>query len=193
VISIVTEHNPVGRPSREPKPKRITVKWVVQAEPVVRNETRIDQQRQKEETFCLLTNVAPDVLNSREVLIQYKGQSKVEHLFSVLKSPLLASTLFLEKPERIEAMMTIFYFSVLMHGILQLISRTRIASCKEPPRLGPENRPLIRPRSDTMLNILALFEIISEGDAVSLRCKLPDRAPHLELILFLVNFDPSKI
>jgi len=28
------------------------------------------------------------------------------------------------------------YFSVLMHGLLQLISRSRIADCEEPPRLG---------------------------------------------------------
>jgi len=66
-------------------------------------------------------------------------------------------------------MMTLLYFSVLMHGILQLISRTRIATCEEPPRLGPENRPLIRPKSETTLSILALFEIISKGDAVSIR------------------------
>jgi transposase len=193
VVPSVTEHNQVGRPPREPKPKQVTVKWVVQVGPIVQNEARINKQRQKDESFCLLTNVAPDILDSRDVLLKYKGQSKLEHLFSVLKSPLLASTLFLEKPERIEAMMTVFYFSVLMHGILQVISRARIATCEEPPRLGPENRPLIRPRSDTMLSILALFEIISEGEAVSLRSKVPERASHLELILFLVNFDPSKI
>ena len=99
----------------------------------------------------------------------------------------------MEKVERIEAMMTLLYFSVLMHGLLQLISRARIATCDEPPRLGPENRPLVRPRSDTMLNILALFEFVSEGDAISMRSKMPERRAQLELIFYLVNFDPTAL
>ena len=117
----------------------------------------------------------------------------MEHNFSVLKMPLLASTLFLELPERIEAMMTLLYFSVLMHGILQLISRIRIAACKEAPRLGPENRPLIRPTSETMLNILALFEIVTKEDTVSIRSKMPERRAQLELLLSLIDFNSTSI
>ena len=193
VVSSVTEKALVGRPSREPKPKQVTVNWAVQAGPIVQNEARIEKKRQKDESFCLLTNIDPDTMSSRDILLQYKGQNKVESMFSVLKMPLLASTLFLEKSERIEAMMTLFYFSVLMHGILQVISRARIATCEEPPRLGPEDRPLIRPRSYTMLNLLTLFEVNSEGGATSFRCRMPDRAKQLKFILFLVDFDPKAI
>jgi hypothetical protein len=189
----VTDKSPAGRPSDPPKPKIRTVRWAVSAEDILQNEVLIEQQRQKDESFILLTNVDTATVNSREVLLKYKGQQKVEHNFSVLKEPLLASTLFLEKPERIEAMMTLLYFSVLMHGLLQLISRTRIADCEEPPRLGPENRPLVRPRSDTMLNILALFEFVSNGDAVSIRSKMLERRAQLEQILFLVDFDPAAL
>ena len=193
VVASVKENNPVGRPSNEPKPKKIVTTWSVSAGQILQNEAIIERQRRNDESFCLLTNIDPDTMGSRDILLKYKGQHKVENMFSVLKMPLLASTLFLEKPERIEAMMTLLYFSVLMHGILQLISRTRIATCKEPPRLGPENRPLLRPRSDTMLNILALFEIISTGDAISMRSKMPERRTQLELILFLVNFDSTSL
>ncbi len=189
----VTDKNPVGRPSGTPQPKTRTVTWAVKAGEILQDEVHIEQQRQKDESFILLTNVDPVTVSSRDVLLKYKGQQKVEHNFSVLKEPLLASTLFLEKPERIEAMMTILYFSVLMHGLLQLISRSRIATCKEPPRLGPENRPLVRPRSDTMLNILALFEFVSRGDAISIRSKMPERRTQLEQILYLVNFDSAVL
>ena len=183
----------MGRPSREPKPKQVTVNWVVQAGPIVQNEARIEKKRQKDESFCLLTNIDPDTMSSRDILLQYKGQNKVESMFSVLKMPLLASTLFLEKTERIEAMMTLFYFSVLMHGILQVISRARIAACEEPPRLGLEDRPLIRPRSYTLLNLLTLFEVNSEDETTSFRCRMPERAKQLKFILFLVGFDPKVI
>jgi hypothetical protein len=80
-----------------------------------------------------------------------------------------------------------------MHGILQVISRTRIATCGEPPRLGTDNKPLIRPKSETMLNILAMFEIISNGDAVSIRSKAPERRTQLDQLLFLVDFSPTAI
>ena len=189
----VKDQNPVGRPSRNPKPQIRTVTWSVSAGELFQKEFRIEQQRQKDESFILLTNVDLATAGSREVLLKYKGQQKVEHNFSILKEPLLASTLFLEKPERIEAMMTLLYFSVLMHGILQVISRARIATSEEPPRIGPENRPLIRPRSDTMLNILALFEFVSNGDEVSIRSKVPDRRAQLELIFYLVDFDPTAL
>ena len=193
VVSSVKENSPVGRPSAEPKPKTIVITWSICAGQISQNDAIIERQRRNDESFCLLTNIDPDTLGSRDVLLKYKGQHKVENMFSVLKMPLLASTLFLEKPERIEALMTLLYFSVLMHGILQLISRTRIAACKEPPRLGPDNRPLIRPKAETMLNVLALFEIISSGDDISIRSKMPERRTQLELILFLVDFDPGAV
>ena len=192
-VASVNEKNPVGRPSAKPKAKQIEVVWAVTAGQIIQNGKKIERQRQKDESFCLLTNIDPDTLESREILLRYKAQHKVENNFSVLKTPLLASTLFLEKPQRIEAMMTLLYFSVLMHGILQLISRTRIAACEEAPPLGPQNRPLIRPKSETMLNILALFEIISKEDAVSIRSKMPERRTQLDLILFLVDFNPTSI
>jgi transposase len=192
-VASINEKNPVGRPSAKPKAKQIEVVWAVTAGQIIQNEKKIERQRQKDESFCLLTNIDPDTLESREILLRYKAQHKVENNFSVLKTPLLASTLFLEKPQRIEAMMTLLYFSVLMHGILQLISRTRIAACEEAPLLGPQNRPLIRPKSETMLNVLALFEIISKGDAVSIRSKMPERRTQLDLILFLVDFNPTSI
>ena len=77
--------------------------------------------------------------------------------------------------------------------ILQVISRTMIATCEEPPRLGTDYKPLIRPKSETMLNILAMFEIISKGDAVSIRSKAPERRTQLDQLLCLVDFSPTSI
>ena len=193
VAKSVIEKNPVGRPAMTPKPKRVEVTWGVNAGKIMQKHALVEHQRQKDESFCLLTNVDPDTRSSRDVLLLYKGQHKVEHNFSVLKMPLLASTIFLEKPERIEAMMTLLYFSVLLHGILQVISRNRIAACEEPPRLGPENRPLVRPMSETMISVLTLFEIISKGDDISIRCKMPERRKQFDLIKHLIDFDPTAI
>jgi transposase len=133
-------------------------------------------------------------MDSKAVLISYKGQNVVESMFSLLKEPLLASTLFLEKPDRIEALMTILYFSVLMHGILQLITRLRLTLCLETPRIGTENRPLIHPKSNTVLNILENFDFITlNGDLIKIRSKQRKRCKQLDLIFYLVDFDPVVI
>ena len=136
-----------------------TTTWRICGSDIIADEEKAGRKRRKIDSFCLLTSIPPEEMNSKAVLISYKGQNVVESMFSLLKEPLLASTLFLEKPERIEALMTILYFSVLMHGILQLVTKLRIESCHEPLRIGTENRPLIRPKSNTVLNILENFGV----------------------------------
>lgn len=42
----------------------------------------------------------------------YKGQGHVERQFTLLKKPLVTSTIFLETPERIKALMTLLYILV---------------------------------------------------------------------------------
>lgn len=192
--SIVSEKQPVGRPSKIPKPVIRTMTWKINASNITGDDERIEKKRRKIDSFCLLTSIPPQEMDSKAVLLHYKGQNVVESMFSLLKEPLLASTLFLEKPQRIEALMTILYFSVLMHGILQLITRIRIQTCSEPLKLGPENRPLVRPKSNTVLNILENFEISTlNGVLTKIRSKQKKRSEQLDLIFYLVDFDPAMI
>ena len=192
--SIVSEKKPVGRPSKNPKPVSRMITWKINAGDITGDEERIERKRRKIDSFCLLTSIPPQEMDSKTVLLHYKGQNVVESMFSLLKEPLLASTIFLEKPERIEALMTILYLSVLMHGILQLITRIRIKTCPDPPRIGTENRPLIRPKSNTVLNILENFEITTLNGVLSkIRSKQQKRSEQLDLIFFLVDFDPTMI
>ena len=113
---------------------------------IIGNSEKIERKKRKIDSFCLITSIPPEQMSSRDVLMRYKGQNVIESMFSLLKEPLIASAIFLVNPNRIEALMTLLYFSVLMHGILQLITRTRIQTCDEPPRIGTENRRLIRPK-----------------------------------------------
>jgi len=194
LVPIVIEKQSVGRPSKVKKPMIRTNTWKISASDITGNEEKIGKKRRKIDSFCLLTSIPPQEMDSKAVLLHYKGQIVVESMFSLLKEPLLAATLFLEKPERIEALMTILYFSVLMHGILQLITRIRIKTCPEPPKIGTENRPLIRPKSNTVLNILENFEFTTlNGSLTKIRSKQQKRGEHLDLILYLVDFDPAMI
>ena len=177
IVSEIEEKNPVGGPSKKnPKPKIHEETWQIQA------------KKEKIDAVCLLSSVAPDELNSRDVLLLYKGQIKVESLFSLLKEPFLTSTIFLELPQRIEALMTLLHFSALMHGILQVISREKLKNLFEPPRFGPENRPLIRPKSNTMLNILEIYDVITDDGEFTIQSKQDKFKKKLNLILYLVDF-----
>lgn len=194
IESVVIEKNPVGRPSKVSKPPIQQIIWNIKAEEIIDDIEKIERKKRKIDAFCLLTSIPPDQMNSREVLLHYKGQNVVESMFSLLKEPLLASVIYLEKPQRIEGLMTLLYFSVLMHGILQIITRMRIKECSEPPRIGNENRPLIRPKSNTILNILENFEILTvNNNIINIRSKQMKRREQLDLIIHLVDFDPGMI
>ena len=75
-----------------------------------------------------------------------------------------------------------------MHGILQVISREKLKNLFEPPRFGPENRPLIRPKSNTMLNILEIYDVITDDGEFTIQSKQDKFKKKLNLILYLVDF-----
>ena len=180
-----------GRPGKNVKPPEEITRWKIVSHGISRREDLITHEVEKASTFCLLTNISPIERSGKEILLLYKGQSHVERQFSLLKEPLVAATIFLETPERIKALMTMFYFAVLMHGILRVISHIELEKERIPPRLGAEKRPLIRPMSDTLMWILDMFAVISQKGSIIIESKSSDRAGDLPLILKLVRFDPD--
>ena len=184
---------PRGRPGKNSKPPVVVVSWKISCQQIKRNEAIIEEKRQKSSTFALLTNIPPEQMSSSEILLNYKGQNKVEHNFMLLKEPLVAATIFLEKPERIMALMTMLYFSVLMHGILKVITHIELESLEEPPMINSNNRPLIRPNSDTIIWILSLFTMISDDNQIHIEAKMTERIEQIGLILQLVRFNPDYV
>ena len=191
VISEVSLKRVRGRPGKNAKPPEEITRWTIVSDGISRKEDVITHEVEKSSKFCLLTNISPAERAGKEILLLYKGQSHVERQFSLLKEPLVAATIFLETPERIKALMTMFYFSVLMHGILKVISHIELEKEPSPPRLGAENRPLIRPTSDSLMWILDMFSVVSQKGSITIESKASERAKDLPLILKLVRFDPE--
>jgi len=151
------------------------------------------RKKEKSSTFALLTNVSPDDVSPKDILLHYKGQIKVENNFKLIKKPLLAATIFLEKPERIMALMTILNFSVLMHGILRVITHIELEKFKVPPKINSNNRPLIRPTSDTMVWILSMFNLVSEEDRFYVESVMINRNKQIPILFQLTRFDLDYI
>ena len=94
--------------------------------------------------FILGTNDLSENLSMQFLLDEYKSQQAVERGFRFLKSPdFLTSSLFLKKPERIEALLMIMTCSLMVYAGIEHLIRQRLAEQdsyfpdmkKQPPQL----------------------------------------------------------
>ena len=191
VVCEVTTKKPRGRPGKNPKPPEEIVRWKIVNQEIKRKEEKIARKIEKASTFCLLTTIPPQEKSSREILLLYKGQSCVESLFSDLKRPVMAATIFLKNPKRIEALMVMLYFGLLLHGTLRVIANIELEKEEEPPKWGGERRPLIRPSSHTLLRMLGMFRVTVHDETIEIVAGIYEMDRDLERILKLVRFDPE--
>lgn len=107
-----------GRPAPDSKPDYF--EYFVQATCFVACEKRETAQAALG-CFILGTNdLNQDSLNARELLSTYKSQQQVENGFRFLKSPdFLVSSLYLEKAERIEALLMVMTLCLMVYAAIQ--------------------------------------------------------------------------
>jgi len=118
-----------AKPGR-PTGKDSTIQeWQIKAKIAV-NQEIIDRKLAHKSCFTLATNIAS--LAPYEILKGYKGQDKVEKGFAFLKSPtFFASSLFLKKSSRIEALLIIMVLSLLIYSLAQLRLRQQLEALHE--------------------------------------------------------------
>lgn len=107
IVPIMQEKKYQGKRPKIPRPIEMITVFKVMVREVIPETDKIEQYRQREESFVLITNVPETELNDGEVLRKYKSQGVVERSFSRLKRPMMADTLFLKTPKRIEALMSL--------------------------------------------------------------------------------------
>ena len=87
-----------------------------------------NEAQQTNGLFILGTNDLNDKLCMQFLLDEYKSQQAVERGFRFLKSPdFLTSSLFLKKPERIEALLMIMTCSLMVYAGIEHLIRERLA------------------------------------------------------------------
>lgn len=89
------------------------------------------QQKKLEEDkkglFILATNDCSGTLSMQELLAHYKSQQSVERGFRFLKSPdFLVSSLYLKKPERIEALLMVMTCCLMIYSALEHLIRREL-------------------------------------------------------------------
>ncbi|NLA38710.1 MAG: IS1634 family transposase, partial [Methanomicrobiales archaeon] len=154
IETIVTEKNPRGRPGKNPRPKIQVTEWVIRAgEPQLQQNVYLAELR-KVESFVLMTNVSEEDAPAKEILRIYKGQKRVEDNFSVVKGPTIVDTIYLKKPERITALVTLLAVSLLIQVVIRVLVRRNLDVMPEPPGLDHGCKPLIRPGLKKILRFI---------------------------------------
>lgn len=143
-----------------------------------RYDIRVQENRHAIEAAEKQDGVFPLVTNDRDrsvkdVLLTYKRQSQVEKRFSQLKTQFEVAPVFLKSVHRVVALLTIYYFALLLQALLEReIRRGMEQAGIESLPLYPEQRKC---RAPTTRRIVDLFENVQRHELRARRGASPVR------------------
>lgn len=123
-IEVITKkyYDGVGKPKKGQDPTRIAYKLEVTIKP---NIEFLDKKKSQLGYFILATNELDQTkMTAEQVLSNYKNQAGVERGFRFLKDPnIVGSSLFVQKPERMMAIIMIMTLCLLVYSALEFKAR----------------------------------------------------------------------
>jgi len=130
-LDVTVEERPMygrGRPSpQKPRPiKALRYRLKTTISPQTERRARLEEEAG---CFVLLTNVPTtgDLAHSaRDILTVYKDQHGTEQNYGFLKDPVIVNSLFLKKPERIEALGLILLLALLLWRLMERTMRAYV-------------------------------------------------------------------
>jgi len=167
-LEVTVEKRPVygrGRP-RLQKPRPIkAIRYRLKTAMRLQTE-RIARLEEEAGCFVLLTNVPTtgDLAQSaREILTVYKDQHGTEQNYGFLKDPVIVNSLFLKKPERIEALGLILLLALLLWRLMERAMRTYVdtTSTRLP---GWDKQATARPTAFMMVTKFVGVIVVKLGD-----------------------------
>ena len=159
--SNVVYKRPVGHPGKQPKAPREIVSWNIKID-VSDHISTIRSYQEQSESFVLVTNIPAEQLDDRSLLMRYKQQHVVEAGFRWLRQPSMASTIFLKRPERIEALMMLIHVALLIRALMQQQARLRVNQKDQPPRIDLNGQKLENPTAEKILVLLINHGVITD-------------------------------
>jgi transposase len=144
------ERWPRGRRSATACPD-VTETYHVRIQDIMRNEEACRDYLQNESCIVLISNLTDaEAVTNKELLEIYKGQYVVENSFRQLKTPSMASVIYLKNPTRIAGLTMLLSFSLLVRAIIQYRMRDGLKKHEgekpdEPIYAGWAGRPLKSP------------------------------------------------
>jgi transposase len=131
LVDVTVEEQPVygrGRPSAHtPRPVK-AMRYRLQAT-MKPDPERIRRREEEAGCFVLLTNVPTTghlAHSARDILTVDKEQHGTEQNYGFLKDPVIVNSLFLKKPERIEALGLVLLLALLLWRLMERAMRTHV-------------------------------------------------------------------
>ncbi|HHT25801.1 MAG TPA: IS1634 family transposase [Firmicutes bacterium] len=151
-----------GRPRKdqtlEPTPKIITT-YGIELEIHAPSSQALNEWRQREATFVLITSVSADRFDNYDILKEYKGQINVEMRFRFLKDPMFVNAIFLKTPKRVQALGYVILLAVMIAALLEIRIREALKNEQETVT-GPGKRVLHRPTARVLLDMLNTIQVV---------------------------------
>lgn len=125
----------------------------------------VARKRQEAGCFVLLTNVptAGEMAHrAGEVLRAYKEQHGVEQNFAFLKDPIIVNSLFLKKPERIEALGLVLLLALLLWRLVERTLRVHVETTGN-PLMGWDKKATQKPTAFMMMTKFAAVMVLKVG------------------------------
>lgn len=150
-----------GRPGKDTQYRRVEIPIILFA--VEENGEAIQADAKCDGLFAMVTN--HEALTPKELLEVYKYQPFLEKRNEQLKSVLAVAPVFLKKPERVAALLFLYFLAVLVFALIerevrQAMKREGIEALP----LYPEQRPCDSPTAD---GILQAFDGIRRTDLLN--------------------------
>ena len=161
-----------GRPKKDQKPEGY--KYQLSGRACCCLE-KVDMARAQTGVFILATNDCSGELSMQALLDTYKSQQSVERGFRFLKSPdFLTSSLFLKKPERIEALLMVMTCSLMIYAALEHRIRTAL---KEQDQYFPDmkKKPSQNPTARWVFLCFTGIHEVSMGSAPPMITDIQER------------------
>lgn len=124
------------------------------------NEDVVEKKANADGFFPLITNIKD--LAMKIILKHYKYQPHLEKRHSYLKSVLEVAPVYLKMPERIEALLFLYYLALMIYALMErdMCKAMGKASLKSIP-IYPEKRECLRPSAE---RILATLQNVSKHE-----------------------------
>jgi transposase len=166
-VEVRVEERPKYGPGRPSLKQPRVVKALRYGLQVTLHERAAVIARKVQETGCfvLLTNVptAGEMAHSAgEVLRAYKEQHGVEQNFAFLKDPVIVNSLFLKKPERIEALGLILLLALLLWRLVERTLRVPVETTGS-TLPGWDKKETQKPTAFMMMTKFAAVMVIKVG------------------------------
>jgi transposase len=166
-LDVTVEERPVygrGRPSPQ-KPRPIKARRYRLKTTINPQTERIARLEEEAGCFVLLTNVPTtgDLAHSaRDILTVYKDQHGTEQNYGFLKDPVIVNSLFLKKPERIEALGLILLLALLLWRLMERTMRAYVDTTST-PLPGWDKKATARPTAFMMVTKFAGVLVLKCG------------------------------